>query len=98
MQYEFYFAGVSASFCLKRPASVIKTLRKYLVQLNLSAADKIIESECIAVPNEDIELAKAFNEGKDELLLEYGIFSTVCAGSGSELGASIFNTDVGILP
>lgn len=98
MQYDFYFAGVSASFGLKWPGRVIETLRKNLVQLNLSAANKIVKGNSIAVPNKDINLPKAFDEGKYELLLEYRIFAAVCAGSGSELGAAIFDTDIGILP
>lgn len=61
MQYEFYFACVSASFSLKWPGRVIKTLRENFVQLNLSGADKIIEGDGIAVPNDNIDLAKAFN-------------------------------------
>lgn len=98
MQYESYFTCISASLCLKWPRRIIETLRKNLVQMNLSGADKIIEGECIAVPNEDIKLPKAFDQRKHELVLKYRIFSTVCAGSGSELSAAIFNTNVGILP
>lgn len=98
MQYDFYFPSVSARFGLKWPSRVIETLRKNLVQLNLSASDKIVEGESIAVPNKDIDLPKAFDEGKDEFLLEYRIFSAVCACSGSELSAAIFDTNVRILP
>jgi len=97
MQYDFDFTSVSASFGLKWPSRVIEALRENLVQLNLSASYKIVQGESIAVPNKDIELPKAFNEGEDELLLEYRIFSAVCAGSGSELCAAILNTNVRIL-
>lgn len=98
MQYDFYFTSVSASFGLKWPGRVIETLRKNLMQLNLSAAYKIVEGDSITVPNKHIKLPKAFDKGKYELFLEYGIFATVCAGSGSELGACILNTNIGILP
>lgn len=64
----------------------------------LSASDEIVEGESVAVPNKDVDLPKAFDEGKDELLLEDGVFTAVGAGSGAELGASILNTNVGILP
>ena len=46
----------------------------------LSASYKIVQGESIAVPNKDIELPKAVNEGEDELLLEYRIFSAVWNG------------------
>jgi len=64
----------------------------------LSASDEIVEGESVAVPNNNVDLPKAFDEGKDELLLEDGVFAAVCAGSGAELGAAILNTNVGILP
>lgn len=70
MQNEFDFASVSASFGLKWPSRVIKTLRENFVQLNLSGADEIIKGEGIAVPNDDIDLTKTFNKGKCELLMK----------------------------
>jgi hypothetical protein len=82
---------------LKWPSRVIKTLRKNLLQLNPSGADKIIEGDGIAVPNDDIEFAKTFNEGKHELLLKYGVLTAVCAGSCSEFGGGVFKANVRIL-
>lgn len=98
MQYDFHFTRISARFGLKGPSRVVEALRENLVELNLSASDEIVEGESVAVPNNNVDLPKAFDEGKDELLLEDGVFAAVCAGSGAELGAAILNTNVGILP
>jgi hypothetical protein len=97
MQYEFYFPCVSASFSLKWPSRVIKTLRENLLQLNLSRADEIIEGDGIAVPNDHIQFAEAFNERKHKLLLEYRVFTAICAGSCSEFVGGVFKANVGIL-
>lgn len=68
---------IPAIFSLKWPCRVIKTLRENLVQLNLSGADKVIRGDRIVVPNSDIDLTKAFNEGKHKLLLKNRVFSTI---------------------
>lgn len=98
MQYDFDFTRMSARFGLKWPSGVVEALRENLVQLNLSASDEIVEGESVAVPNKDVDLPKAFDEGKDELLLKDGVLTAVGAGSGAELGAAILNANVGILP
>jgi len=46
----------------------------------LSASDEIVEGESVAVPNKDVDLPKAFDEGKDELLLKDGVLTAVCNG------------------
>lgn len=97
MHYEFHFTCVSAIFSLKWPCRVIKTLRENLVQLNLSGADKVIRGDSIVVPNSDIDLTKAFNEGKHKLLLKNRVFSTICACFGSELVGRVFKANIRIL-
>jgi len=43
----------------------------------LSGADKVIRGDSIVVPNSNINLTKAFNEGKHKLLLKNRVFSTI---------------------
>lgn len=74
---EIGITYIPAIFSLKWPCRVIKTLRENLVQLNLSGADKVIRGDSIVVPNSDIDLTKAFNEGKHKLLLKNRVFSTI---------------------
>lgn len=43
----------------------------------LSLANEVVQCDTIAVPDQNIEFPKTFNQRKHELLLECGIFTTI---------------------
>lgn len=98
MHYEPHFSSISAMFSLKLPCAVVITLSKNLLKLNLSLANEVVQCDTIAIPDQNIEFPKTFNQRKHELLLECGIFTTICACSGAVLVVSIFKTDIWVLP
>lgn len=67
------------------------------MQLNPAAADEIVGSQRIAIPDCHVHLPEALDERNLELLLEGGIPAAICTGACAEFGVSILNADVWIL-
>lgn len=68
------------------------------MELNLSAANEVIRREGVAIPDNNIQFSKAFDECADELFLERWVLTSICTRFGLVPEISIFKTDIGILP
>lgn len=97
MHYQLNFSRIPASFALKRPSSVIISAGENILELNFSTSNEIVVCEGIAIPYHNIDLSQTLNQRENKLLLKNWVFPSIGAGSSTELGGGIFETNVGIL-
>nr|GMD05115.1 hypothetical protein Iba_chr06bCG3590 [Ipomoea batatas] len=61
VHYQPNFSCISASLCLEWPRAIIIAFRENSVEYNPKTTNEIVVGNCIAIPDNNIQLPQAFN-------------------------------------